>query len=748
MGYPTLRLRFLVLFIVLIFTACRSKKEHAAKNIDLSKRLSYSEKSESSKIIVFGTPEAKQFLGPGWSRPFKDGKEPFQSAETEKGSIIFKASRADPVFLHLKLRSTFANSAQVLLNNKPVGKIQVDVKPKLYSLRLPAEALNADTNVVELDWNEVRKLDGRKNAPGVAAIAYYAVIGPARYIANIPASNHPPLVISNVKVGDQTRNAINQPLGGSVQFYEKLNKDSRLEFEMFYDPVGSKKDVFANFSIMLRKDGQPDQHIFEKRATQKTSTREAILFSKYIHEIEPQPYQIEFKVDRNSILDSGTTAWIEPQLYQDLPKESEVSKGKLDDIRDDNENANVVIVLLDAAGAKHFTTYGYQRATTPNIEKLFQQGVQFDKAYCQAVYTLASTTSMMTGLDPFRHQLYDRQNKLPDQIETLAERFAKNGYTTATFVANGNVSPNFGNTQGFQFIREVHNEPGYTGWGSDITNRFTEWLQTLNRDKNFFVYLHYREPHGPFNPPQEFKHQFTDPNYDRFKEASDEMRRKLQTGEVIPIQADYDFITAAYDENLRYGDYEVGRLMRKLKDMKLYDRTIVIVTADHGEAFWEHGFQGHNSQLYEESAHIPMIIKFTSKTDFHGKHIKTPVRTIDLYPSLVDLLEIPNKDMDVDGMSFIPYLIAEKSQQVPIFCQTLAQQAYSYTEGNFKYIFQRLTGQEELYDLKNDPQEKNNLITSYPIKAGYLRTRLVGWRTDSTPLGAEARVGASGSSPD
>jgi len=737
MGYITFRLQIVILLLV-ISTACRSEKEQTAKYIDLSKRLSYSEQSPSSKIIVFGTPEAKQFLGPGWSRPGMDGKEPFQTANLDKGSFIFKSSEGDSIFLHMKLRSTFANSAQVFVNSKPVGTIQLEVKPRLYTLRLPTEALTAETNVVELDWKEVRKLDQRKNAPNIGAIAYYAVIGPAKYIANVPASNHPPLTSSSVKIGDQARNAINQPLGGSVNFYEKLNKDSRLEFEMVYEPATAKKDIFANFSITLRKDGQPDQRIFEKNAQQKTSSRETILFSKYISSAEPAPYQIEFKIDRNSILDPGITAWIEPHLYQNLPDEPEVSKSKIDDIRDDNDGANVIIVLMDAAGAKHFTTYGYQRKTTPNIEKLFQEGIQFDKAYCQAVYTLASTTTMMTGLDPFRHQLYDRQNKLPDSVQTLAERFGKNGYTTATFVANGNVSPNFGNTQGFQVIREVHNEPGYTGWAADITNRFSEWLQNQNSDKKFFAYLHYREPHGPFNPPQNFKHQFTDPDYDRFKEASDDMRRKLQSGEVTPIQADYDFVTAAYDENLRYGDYEVGRLMQKLKDLKLYDDTIVIVTADHGEAFWEHGFQGHNSQLYEESVHIPMIIKFTSKTDLHGKHIKTPVRTIDLYPSLVDLLELSNKDMDVDGTSFLPYLVQEKSEQVPIFCQTLAQQAYSYTEGNFKYIFW-LTGHEELYDLKNDPQEKNNLITTHPIEAAYLRTRLVGWRTDSTPLGAVAQ---------
>src|SRR5262245_20111742 len=116
MGYITLRLQIVILF-VLIFTACRSEKEQTATYIDLSKRLSYSEQSESSKIIVFGTPEAKQFLGPGWSRPGKDGKEPFQSAEAEKGSFVFKTSTSDPIFLHLKLRSTFANSAEVLVNS-------------------------------------------------------------------------------------------------------------------------------------------------------------------------------------------------------------------------------------------------------------------------------------------------------------------------------------------------------------------------------------------------------------------------------------------------------------------------------------------------------------------------------------------------------------------------------------------------------------------------------------------------------
>jgi len=253
MGNFTVHLGIAFSFIALIFTGCRSEKEQAPKYIDLSKRLSYSEKSQNNQIIVFGTPEAKQFLISGWSEPGKDGNETFQAAAADKVSFSFKSSKDEPVFLHMRLGSFFANSAQVLLNNKTVGTIQVDDKPKLYSLQLPAEALKPDNNVVELDWNEVRKLTKRRNSPELAAMAYFAVVGPIKYVFNDSIANHA-LAATTVQVGEKARNAITQPLGGGVRFFEKLNKDSRLEFEMFYDPAdSSKKDQFADFSITTKR---------------------------------------------------------------------------------------------------------------------------------------------------------------------------------------------------------------------------------------------------------------------------------------------------------------------------------------------------------------------------------------------------------------------------------------------------------------------------------------------------------------
>jgi arylsulfatase A-like enzyme len=174
--------------------------------------------------------------------------------------------------------------------------------------------------------------------------------------------------------------------------------------------------------------------------------------------------------------------------------------------------------------------------------------------------------------------------------------------------------------------------------------------------------------------------------------------------------------------------------------MKLYDNTILIVTADHGEAFWEHNFQGHNSQLYEESIHIPFILKLSSKTDLHKKTVSNPVRTLDVYPTLVDLLQLSRRNWNVDGHSFIPYLVSDKLEDVPVFTQTIAEQAYSWMEGNFKYIYHRHTNTEELYDLKADPGERTNLIKTDPIQAGYLRSRLFGWHAENKTAGSRIKT--------
>ena len=683
-------------------------------------------------MIPFGRPEGKQYLLSGWAEPERDGNDTFQRAVSNKTAFFFNTSSVEPLFLHMKLSSSPANSAEVLLNKKSVGSIRINGEPDVYSMLLPSDVVHVNTNVIELDWKDT------SSRPA----AYFAVVTPAKYLTGNPVL--PVRIPSNVQllnINGKNRHAITFPEGGTIRYYEKLNKDSNLEFGIYYKPpVLSEDDDFADFSVTLRQDGKPDQRIFQKHVTTQIVQNEKILLSKYLKSNEPQIYEIEFELQRNSILDTGNAAWIEPILYQGFSPPNRPSGEAIEKVRHANNGANVIIIVLDAAGAKHFPMYGYHRNTTPNIKHLLNDSIQFKRAYTQAVYTLASTATLMSGLDPFRHQIIYRKSKLPDQTYTLAERFSDSGYATGTFVSNGNASTTFGMTQGFQEVREVFREKTYSGWGMDITNRFTQWMQKLKPGRPFFAYIHYREPHAPFNPPESFKNHFTNPNYIGYRDASYEMRRKINMGEVSATPADREYIEATYDENLLYGDYEVGRVIKKLKDMKLYDNTILIVTADHGEAFWEHGFQGHNSQLYEESVHIPFILKLSSKTDLHKKEVSNPVRTLDVYPTLVDLLHLSRRNWNVDGHSFIPYLVSDKLEDAPVFTQTIAEQAYSWMEGNFKYIYHRHTHSEELYNLKTDPGERTNLIKTDPIQAAYLRSRLFGWHTEKKTAGSRIKT--------
>ncbi|HEY7160299.1 MAG TPA: sulfatase [Acidobacteriota bacterium] len=685
-------------------------------------------------MIPFGRPEGKQFLLQGWAEPERDGNDMYQRATSNKTTFVFNASEVEPLFLHMKLSSSQGNTAEVLLNKKPVGNIKINGEPEVYSVHIPSDVVHANTNVVELDWNETPET--------TKTAAYFAAITPAKYLTGDPAL--PVRIPTGPKLLEfdgKKRPAVTLPQGGTIRYYEKLNKDSNLQFGIYYKPPAlSEDDDFADFSVTLRQDGKPDQRVFQKHVTNDIAENEKILLEKYLKSDEPQIYQIEFKLHRNSILDSGNAAWIEPILYQDFSPQNGPSARAVEELRQENNGANVIIIILDAGGAKHFPMYGYYRDTTPNIKNLSKDSVLFERAYTQAVYTLASTATLMSGLDPFRHQIIYRKSALPDKTYTLAERFRDSGYSTGTFVSNGNASSIFGMTQGFQEVREVFREPGYSGWGSDITNGFTQWLQKLKPGRPFFAYLHYREPHAPFNPPESFKNHFTNPNYMGYRDASYEMRRKINMGEISVTPADREYIEATYDENLRYGDYEVGRVLKKLKDMKLYDNTILIVTADHGEAFWEHNFQGHNSQLYEESVHIPFILKLSSKTNLNKKKVNNPIRTVDIYPTLVDLMELSRRDWNVDGHSFISYLLSDKLEDVPVFTQTIAEQAYSWMEGNFKYIYHRHTNTEELYNLKTDPGERTNLIKTNPIETAYLRSRLFGWHAEKKGSGSRIKT--------
>ncbi|MDI6697520.1 MAG: sulfatase-like hydrolase/transferase [Candidatus Saccharicenans sp.] len=359
---------------------------------------------------------------------------------------------------------------------------------------------------------------------------------------------------------------------------------------------------------------------------------------------------------------------------------------------------NVLLITLDTTRADRLSCYGYQGGSTPNLDELAAAGTRFQNAYCQVPLTLPSHASILTGLNPCRHGVHNNGNySLQPEFTTLAEILKERGFGTAAFVASFSVDSRFGLDQGFETYDDVF-EPGRAFKTYDaerpadrVYEAFYRWLEK-NYSSRFFAWVHFFDPHFPYNPPPEFARKF---------------------------QAD------PYDGEIAFMDKYVGRVVELLKIYGCYDRTLIVIAGDHGEAFGEKVEQGHGLFLYEMSVRVPFIVVGPGLPS--GQVINQPVRLIDLMPTVVDILGLkPTEQMD--GQSLKPLLLGGKLKSADIYLESFfPRENYGWSEllgiisEDWKYIQAPLP---ELYNLKTDPGENNNLYSDGHRTAARLRSRL------------------------
>jgi arylsulfatase A-like enzyme len=383
-----------------------------------------------------------------------------------------------------------------------------------------------------------------------------------------------------------------------------------------------------------------------------------------------------------------------PQL--DKAELQEKAKGK-----------NVVFLLLDAARPDRLQILGNKRAVAPNIDQFAREGITFANANCEAPYTVASSGTLLTGLPAEFHGVtYSFNHTLGSNFVTLAEMFKTKGYYTASATANSNYSSAFRYNRGFDRFEELYKEnPNVQA--PDFLTSFAKYMDEAQRQKKpFFIYLHMLEPHMSYNMPKPFIGKFQK----RFVEQCDEFQRltaetsagKNITPEAVALNRD------AYDENYNYGDSVIGSLLDRLKAMKLYDDTIIIVLSDHGEAFAEHGIMGHNVIWFNEAIKCLQVWRFPG---FEARIERKPMLTSDLLVTLSDAFALP--------YTFRPYSSGENIFALPAERRRLARclqtlqgypgfviEQYPYKLAlYFPYDERKI----ELYDLAGDPGEKHNI---------------------------------------
>ena len=423
------------------------------------------------------------------------------------------------------------------------------------------------------------------------------------------------------------------------------------------------------------------------------------------------------------VLGSGGSDPLQP-----LPV-SPADDARADPLRKSLAGTNVLLVILDAGRAQSFGTYGYGRPTTPEIDRIASEGVVFERVYTPAVYTLGAMASLWTSQYPDRHHSeVSFSARLPKDRLTLAELLSAQGVHTAGFVANAVAGKGFGFDRGFVEFEEVFRTLGSRG---DVFRKAVPPFLAANRDRRFFAYVHFREPHFPYDPEPPFDTKFgPDGPIPKAARRDFGFFTDVNQGRRPFSEAEREHLVRLFDGNLAFADQEVGALRRAMEKEGLWDRTVVIVAADHGEELFERGWIGHNVHVYEPSVHVPLIVRFPKGAGPAGKRVAALADLLDVAPTIADVFGARGKggsDREFQGRSLLPVIEGAPGKPAVLSRTVWDRPRYALRDERYKYVYYTQTGEEWLYDLQDDPGETRDLAAREPLRTAYYRQALHAW---------------------
>jgi arylsulfatase A-like enzyme len=440
---------------------------------------------------------------------------------------------------------------------------------------------------------------------------------------------------------------------------------------------------------------------------------------------------------------------------------------------------NVLLVSIDTLRADHLSAYGYPRETSPNLDALAREGVLFVDATSHSTWTLPAHVSMLTGLDPGAHGVLAREHRIQPYHHTLAERLRAAGYTTSAWVGTrdwGFVGSVYGFDAGFdRFMHFPHPKRFRSSWllrtfdedwlwrveqgvgnARDEVTSVINWI-AIERDAPFFAFVHFYDVHSkstelPYEAPPPFRELFCEGDVDAVDLCDDgvcatDRLLDIARGWKKPLdREELEWARCLYDGGIAFVDHEVGRLLDAIEDFGMLDDTVVIVTSDHGEAFFEHDYPLHSS-LHHEITRIPLIIR--AKGAIAGKRANGVVRQSDLLPTILELAGVPLEG-EVQGQSLVPMLTdwhATSDEDVLAFddgfggvmlrtgTKTLIQ--HSRARKLQKHAVR------EYYDLAVDPKQRTNLERQERDTVASLQLRMADRMRESEALRQRLETGES-----
>ncbi len=384
----------------------------------------------------------------------------------------------------------------------------------------------------------------------------------------------------------------------------------------------------------------------------------------------------------------------------------------------------VLFWVIDTLRADYLPIHFETDVQAPHLKRLAEEGVTFETAYVQGTESRASHASLFTGKYPERHGVMARGRVNP-QLPILPHFFQDAGYTTGILAANGYVSHLLNLNRGWDHYRNfIHEEVGLSA--QNLWDDGLAWIRTLDEDEPFFLYLGTIDPHATYRRHDDFIGLYEPDDYNgRFQRfLSGHQLGDIKSRAMTVTEREKERIINLYKNEISFNDHVFGKMRETLEEKGIWDETLIVVTSDHGEEFWEHGSVGHGHNVHQEMVHVPLIFHYPNGLP-QGRVVRSGGEVVDVLPTILDLL---GKDPleDRQGRSLLPVIFGEHGGYPAPAMSTQYMLQYGMQIRHWKLYLR--SGSMRLYDRREDPLEMEDIRDDHPLASRWLQDSVAWFR--------------------
>jgi arylsulfatase A-like enzyme len=647
---------------------------------DLARHLAHAEVRHGAALLIdFGTPgEAKYTLG-GWNTHMRPGLDlDGVSAALVTGSygdITLPIPFSDGAAITMRVRAPRDGDLTIYVDGAVVQRVKTNKATfEVVRLELGADKLGKGEHMF------------RVRASGMGKVAAHESAVAIDWLSVAPKG----MALSEPAAVAARGGSLLLPSGVSLGYALKIPNAARLSANVKGAPKSALK-IRA-----LRDDGS-----VQELATAQAGKRLDLDLSA-----------LSGQVARLDLIAEGDLELSEARIT--VPEPAQASARKM---------RNVLVYLIDTLRADHLKAFNRDsRVRTPGLDMLVGSGAAvFTSAHTQENWTKPSVATLLSSLFPWEHKATTTEAVVPSSVQMLPEVLRERGFYTGAFIANGYVSDKFGFKQGWDTYRNYIREGRYSR-AEFLAADVLEWLDK-RPEKPFFLYVHAIDPHVPYKPTAEFLSVYDPEPYKGVVnfQGDNELLEKIKIGGIRLNARDKVHLEALYDSEISYHDLHFRSILQALEKRKLSEDTMIVVVADHGEEFWDHGSVGHGHSVYEELLRIPMVVHVPGLLK-EPTSIDASAGLVDVMPTVLEALGEPLPE-GLSGKSLLGELLGKERDAPRVVVSGFMDGWRTAVIDRLKLI-QRTERRVMVHDLASDPGEQTDVMSARPITTRYLRGQL------------------------